>query len=196
MSRELHVPRQVNLGCWHREIPGWIHVDLCDMPHIDHKSDIDQLDMFGDDSIDLLYSSHSFEYFDRAEAPKVLAEWRRVLRPGGTLRMAVPDFDALLEVYRRVGDIDRVLGPLYGRMAIETPQGHQVLYHKTAYNFPSLKAVLEAANFADVRRYDWRQTIHKDYDDHSQAHFPHMDKEDGLLISLNVEATKPESRRG
>ena len=46
--------------------------------------------------------------------------------------------------------------------------------------------------FVNVRRYDWRQTIHKDYDDHSQAYYPHMDKENGLLMSLNVEADKPE----
>ena len=49
---------------------------------------------------------------------------------------------------------------------------------------------LIAAGFKDVRRYDWRQTEHKDYDDFSQAYIPHMDKENGLLISLNVEATK------
>lgn len=46
------------------------------------------------------------------------------------------------------------------------------------------------AGFKDVRRYDWRQTEHKDYDDFSQAYIPHMDKENGLLISLNIEATK------
>ena len=29
---------KLNLGCWHRYIPGFIHVDLCDFEHIDHKS--------------------------------------------------------------------------------------------------------------------------------------------------------------
>ncbi|GAG94071.1 unnamed protein product, partial [marine sediment metagenome] len=33
-------------------------------------------------------------------------------------------------------------------------------------------------------------TIHKGYDDCSQSYIPHMDKEHGLLISLNVEAEK------
>jgi ubiquinone/menaquinone biosynthesis C-methylase UbiE len=184
-------PRLVNLGCWHRHIPGWVHVDLCDMPHIDHKSGIDRLHMFEDESVDLLYSSHSFEYFDRREAAAVLLEWRRVLRVGGVLRLAVPDFDALLEVYRRTGDMRHLLGPLYGRMEIDTGEGKEFIYHRTAYNFGALKMVLETAGFADVHRYDWRQTVHKDYDDHSQAYFPHMDKENGLLISLNVEAVKP-----
>ena len=32
--------------------------------------------------------------------------------------------------------------------------------------------------------------IHIDYDDYSQAYYPHMDKDNGILISLNVEAIK------
>lgn len=180
----------LNLGCWHRHIPGWVHVDLCDMPHIDHKTSIDKLPMFADASVDLIYSSHSFEYFDRQEAVGVLAEWRRVLKPGGTLRLAVPDFEALIQVYRKTGQVERVVGPLYGRMEIETPEGPAKLYHKTVYDFASLTRVLEENGFGNVRRYDWQQTIHKDHDDHSQAYFPHMDKENGILVSLNVEADR------
>jgi len=183
-------PVNLNLGCWHRYIPGWVHVDLCDMPHIDFKSSIDQLPMFADGTVDLIYSSHSFEYFDRQQAVGVLAEWRRVLKPGGTLRLAVPDFDALLQVYAKTGEIKRILGPLYGRMEIDTETGPTMLYHKTTYNFPSLADLLAENGFGDVRRYDWQKTIHKDYDDHSQAYFPHMDKENGILVSLNIEATK------
>jgi hypothetical protein len=32
---------KLHLGCWHRYIPGFIHIDLCDMEHIDYKSSID-----------------------------------------------------------------------------------------------------------------------------------------------------------
>jgi ubiquinone/menaquinone biosynthesis C-methylase UbiE len=180
----------LNLGCWHRYIPGFVHVDLCDMPHIDHKTSIDSLPMFADDSVDLIYSSHSLEYFDRLEAERVLAEWRRVLRPGGTLRVAVPDFDRLVEIYNRSGELRYLLGPLYGRMEITTASGLAKLYHKTVYNLTHLTALLKMCGFGNVRRYDWRQTVHKDYDDHSQAYFPHMDKNNGILLSLNVEADK------
>ncbi len=181
----------LNLGCWHRHIPGWVHIDLCDMPHIDYKASIDDLSMFEDNKVDLIYSSHSLEYFDRQDAEGVLSEWHRALKPGGTLRLAVPNFDALLQVYDKTGDISRILGPLYGRMEIDVPGGgKQMLYHKTTYNFDSLKALLEAQGFENVRLYDWQETIHKDYDDHSQAYFPHMDKENGILVSLNIEADK------
>ncbi len=39
---------------------------------------------------------------------------------------------------------------------------------------------LEFSGFDMVKRYDWQKTIHKDYDDHSQAYYPHMDKENGI----------------
>src|SRR5688500_12435287 len=117
---------KLHLGCWTRDLPGFINVDLVDLPHIHHKTGIDDLSMFEDDSAELIYSSHNFEYFDRIEGLKVLREWRRVLKPGGTLRIAVPDFDKLIEVYRLTGDANRIMGPLFGRMPINTQDGEKV----------------------------------------------------------------------
>jgi ubiquinone/menaquinone biosynthesis C-methylase UbiE len=181
---------KVHLGCWHRVIPGFVHVDLCDMPHIDHKSSIDQLPFFTDDSVELIYCSHALEYFDREQARAVLKEWRRVLAPGGWLRLAVPDFDALIEVYRHTGELARVLGPLYGKMGITTAEGSATLYHKTTYDERSLAALLLEVGFVEPQRWNWRETEHAHVDDHSQAYFPHMQKETGLLVSLNIQACK------
>ena len=83
------------------------------------------------------------------------------------------------------------MGLLYGRMEIQTETGPRMLYHKTVWDFAFLKSLLEECGFENVRRYDWQQTVHKDFDDHSQAYFPHMDKDNGLLMSLNVEADNP-----
>lgn len=181
---------KVHLGCGKRFIPGFVHVDLDDFPHIDHRHSITTLPMFQDNGVDVIYACHVLEYFDRSEVMDVLGEWRRVLGPGGVLRLAVPDFEALVQVYGEDGDLNRILGPLYGRFPINGPKGETTLYHRTVYDFADLEQVLIAAGFKDVRRYDWRQTEHKDYDDFSQAYIPHMDKENGLLISLNVEAVK------
>jgi predicted SAM-dependent methyltransferase len=167
-----------------------MHVDIADFPHIDRRGDVRDLSFLPDGAADLVYASHVLEYFDRVEAPEVLHEWRRVLRPAGVLRVAVPDFEALAAVYTRDGDLARVLGPLYGRMTVRAADGERVLYHRTAYDFPSLRAVLEGAGFSGVRRYDWRRSVHLHHDDHSQAYIPHMDKDNGTLISLNVEAVR------
>jgi predicted SAM-dependent methyltransferase len=110
-----------------------------------------------------------------------------VLRPGGTLRLAVPDFEALVRVYLQGGDLAKIVGPLYGRWALG---GGNCIYHRTVYDFRTLSEVLVENGFVRVRRYDWRETIHRDHDDYSQAYVPHLDKENGILVSLNVEADK------
>ena len=65
-----------------------------------------------------------------------------------------------------------------------------IIYHKTCYDFLSMSTLLEQCGFKNVIRYDWRETEHSHIDDHSQAYFPHMDKQHGTLVSLNVEAVK------
>jgi hypothetical protein len=97
----------------------------------------------------------------------------------------VPDFASLCDVYRRYGRLDLVIGALFGR------QDYLYNIHYNVFDYGELSANLERAGFIDVRRYDWRQTEHADVDDYSQAYIPHMDKENGTLISLNVECNKP-----
>jgi predicted SAM-dependent methyltransferase len=180
---------KLHLGCGKRYLPGFVHVDRADYPHIDFRCGADSLGMFESDAAEFIYASHMLEYFDRVEVRRVLEEWRRVLCPGGLLRLAVPDFEALAEVYFQNKKLDTILGPLYGHMEIAGSDA--AIYHKTVYDFESLRNLLEEGGFRDVRRYDWRETIHRGVDDHSQAYIPHMDKEHGKLISLNVESWKP-----
>jgi predicted SAM-dependent methyltransferase len=182
---------KLHLGCGKRFIPGFFHIDVANYAHIDSVREISDLSIFENESVDLIYCSHALEYFDRYEAVKVLSEWHRVLRKGGTLRIAVPDFEALVEVYCAFKNLDLIKGPLYGRLTIDTLEGQRVIYHKTCYDFESLKRLLEKSGFMNVQRYDWRKTEHKDVDDYSQAYIPHMDKKKGKLISLNIEAKKP-----
>jgi predicted SAM-dependent methyltransferase len=83
---------KLHLGCGERYLPGYTHIDLDNYPHINYRHDVHDLSMFEDETVDEIYCSHTFEYFDRKEAEDVLHEWYRVLRPGGILRVAVPDF--------------------------------------------------------------------------------------------------------
>ena len=179
---------QLHIGCGKRFLPGFVHIDVGDFPHVEHRRSAESLPMFADESVDVIYASHILQYYDRHEVRAALAEWRRVLKRGAVLRLAVPDFPALVEVYRQSGSLAAILGPLYGRMKVEG-EDEQLIYHRTAYDFSALEALLHEHGFDDVRRWDWRQTF-QDHDDFSQAYFPHMDRDHGLLISLNVEATR------
>ena len=177
---------KINLGCgWRNFGKDWIHIDGGNYPHLDSK-DIINLP-YKDNSIDLIYASHVIEYFDREEIPNILNKWKSKLKPGGTLRLAVPNFHTRAKLY--IEDkisLNNFLGPLYGKMKMD----NSIIYHKTTYDYKELKDILDKCGFININYYDWRNTEHSNFDDHSQAYIPHMDKENGTLISLNIEAVK------
>lgn len=178
------VVMKLHLGCGKRYIPGYIHIDAVEYPHIDHVSTIDHLSFIQDESVEVIYNCHVLEHFKRKEVGRVLAEWRRVLKKGGVLRTAVPDFEKICEIYMKYKDISKVIGPIFGK------QDYLYNIHYNVFDFESLSEVLNHAGFGEIKKYDWRKTEHADVDDFSQAYIPHMDKENGVLISLNIECVK------
>ena len=98
--------------------------------------------------------------------------------------MAVPNFEAICDYYSRTRKLEDVRGLLYGG------QNHPLNSHTTTFDEEYLKGCLEKVGFKDVRWWDWRYTEHSEYDDYSQCFLPHMNKESGMLMSLNLEATK------
>lgn len=198
-------PIKLHLGCGWRDFgEDWIHIDGGEYPHL-HSHDITKLP-FQNESVDLIYASHVFEYFDREEGLEVLKEWFRVLKKGGILRLAVPDFEEIAKLYSQGKfSLKNFLGPLYGKMKMGVKglneENNPTIYHKTVYDFDDLKELLGSVGFKNIQKYDWKVTSpHDKFDDHSQSYLPSenfiptfekpFDKENGYLISLNLEAEK------
>ena len=186
---------QLHLGCGAKNFgDSWVHIDGAHLPHI--KSHILTNLPYEDNEVDLIYASHVLEYFDRDEGLKVLKEWNRVLKKGGVLRLAVPDFNALANIVLYLdGSLEDILGPLYGRMKMDG----EYIYHKTVYNCRELYDSLDRAGFKDFYEYDWKKTPpHDKIDDCSRAYYPHCPeciktgkfKDSQVHISLNIEAVK------
>src|SRR6185295_12356578 len=154
---------KIHIGCGKRDFgTGWLHVDGEQYPHI-KSNDVFLYDQH-DRSADLIYASHFIEYFDRQEVKGLFAQWHRVLKRGGVLRLAVPDFYAMAAAYFYSSNeftLDDFLGPLYGRMIM----GGNIIYHKTVYDQKSLEAVLSAAGFKKFRLWDFTKTEHAAFDD-------------------------------
>jgi len=179
--------RRLHLGCGAKYLPGFFHVDILNAPHVDHCGHVDELAFIPDGTVELIYACHVLEHFGRYEVEPVLREWYRVLAPGGVLRLAVPDFAAVVELYQTLGLEDGrngLMGLVCGGQ--RTPYD----FHKIAFDRPFLTRLLHAAGFGEVRPWAWRTTDHAHLDDYSQAYLPHMDKEHGRLMSLNLEAEK------
>lgn len=177
---------KLHLGCGKRYIPGFIHVDVKPAPHVDIVSLVEKLPM-ADATASLIYASHVLEHFGRFQFKSVLMEWFRILEPGGVLRLAVPDFAACATIYYEQGLVDGLSGVVG---LISGGQRDEYDYHKMIFDEPLLRDALLATGFREVRRWDWRTTEHYDVDDYSQAYLPHLHKDDGRLMSLNLEAVK------
>jgi predicted SAM-dependent methyltransferase len=178
---------KLHLGCGNRFIPGFFHVDYMDYPHVDRRGPVEDLTFLEDDTVELIYASHILEHFGRHEVERVLREWRRVLVPGGILRLAVPDFRAVVELYENEG-LQNGYSGLVGLVC--GGQRHPLDFHKIIFDKPFLTYLLRNAGYSDVRDWDWRTTEHATVDDYSQAYIPHMAKGTGRLVSLNVEAVR------
>ena len=113
---------------------------------------------------------------------------KKCLKPNGILRLAVPNFDKYARLYA-VGKItlDQCVGPLYGKWKMTNTD---TIYHKTTYDFKSLKKKLTLNGFSNIKLWDWSEVEHGAIDDYSQSYIPHMDKESGHLMSLNIECNK------
>ena len=177
--------KKLHLGCGEKFIPGWEHVDAKPFPHIDVVADVADLSMYQGGSADLIYACHVLEHFGRNRYKDVLEEWYRVLAPGGVLRLAVPDFSAVYAEYAKGRPLQDLLSLLVGGQKDE----HD--FHYMVFDYDHLVSSLTAIGFHQVSRYDWWKTEHADMDDYSQAYLPHMNNKNGRLMSLNVEAKKP-----
>ena len=110
---------KLHLGSGSRYLEGYVHIDIADYEHIDIRTSIDKLNTIDDDTVSEIYASHVLEYFDRNEVESVLKEWMRVLKKDGILRIAVPNFEALIKVYEETNEIEKILGPLYGKVGLK-----------------------------------------------------------------------------
>jgi predicted SAM-dependent methyltransferase len=174
---------KVNLGCGKCYIPGWLNIDLFSTVKADIYADLSALPIERG-TVSLLFCSHLLEHCQRSTIIATLSHWRDLLKDGGVLRLAVPNFKAVCEYYQKTGDLKSVLGLLYGG------QNHPKNNHFITFDEASLTEALKMAGFKDIRPWDWRTTEHAAFDDFSQAYLPFMQKETGLHVSLNLEATK------
>ncbi len=84
--------------------PGWKILNIQPGPHVDYLGDCRDLSQFSSESVDEVYASHVLEHLDyNRELIAVLSEIRRILKPGGSVYISVPDLDILCQLFVQPG---------------------------------------------------------------------------------------------
>jgi predicted SAM-dependent methyltransferase len=172
---------KLHLGCGKRILPGYVNIDI-DNDACDVMCDIRKL-YYEDSSVDEIYACHVLEHFGRHEVNDIIEEWKRILKIGGKIYIAVPDIDSAISYYMKTNDLTALYGQFWGG------QRNEYDYHKFGFNFKTISDILTSHGFTDISLYDTFEYLPKDFDDYSKSYLPHMDFT-GHHLSLNVTATR------
>ena len=152
--------RRLNWGCGAAGVPGWVNSDAKQGPGIDISCDIRDGFPLPDDTFDYIVAIHALPEIPYDNLRTTLQELRRVLKPGGTLRVALPDLDKGIDAYRRA-DRDYFLVPDDAVERLGSKFAVQMVwfgYSRSLFTRDYIEEVLEKAGFWTVEHHAFRET--------------------------------------
>jgi predicted SAM-dependent methyltransferase len=193
--------RKLQIGAGPNLLDGWLNTDR-DRPTGGAYLDATRRFPIPDVSFDRVFCEHTIEHLSYEAGKHMLRECFRVLKPGGKVRIATPDLETVLSLYR---GRDEELPARYIEWATNTfisdADGYRPSLvinnmfrnwgHKFIYDEETLGHVLSDAGFVDVRRFGCGQSD----DPHLRGIESHgATAEDRELIrfeTLVLQATRP-----
>lgn len=151
---------KLNLGAGPKPAPGYINIDRSNGQEVYPLP-------YPDNYADEIRASHILEHFGHTETVKVLDEWYRVLKPGGVMKIAVPDFGWIVERYNNRDSI-----PTQGY--IMGGQSHPDDFHRTVFDRELLSEAMRYTGLRSIR--EWKSELN------DCATLP---------VSLNLQGIKP-----
>lgn len=140
---------RVHVGCGRHVLDGWWNCDVQRHPKAarDPEALCDTRSIpLPDRCASVLMSCHVLEHFYRWEVDDVLAEWRRLLMPGGILILELPNLESACRNLLSGLDDQMCMWPIYGDWSHRDPY----MMHKHGYTPGTLRALLEANGFHRV----------------------------------------------
>lgn len=162
LLKELRTLRDLwlHLGSSSTRLPGWVNIDA--FPGGDLVLDLRRGLPFLDNSAQFIFHEHFLEHLDYyLEVPEFLAECHRVLKPGGTMRIVVPDVETFVAAYQqRAMDWFQQVEP--ERNFRSACEGLALTFqyegqHHSAWDYETLERNLKQGGFNRVERTGYRQ---------------------------------------
>lgn len=162
----LHVgcgaPNPAKLPSAYFPIGAWRELRLDIDPDVapDIEASITDMSMLPDASVDAIWSSHNLEHLWAHEVPVALAEFHRVLHPGGFALLTMPDLQQVATLVASGALEDpayiSMMGPvspidmIYGHRP-SVAAGNGFMSHRTGFTASTLAGHLGRAGFEDVQ---------------------------------------------
>jgi predicted SAM-dependent methyltransferase len=141
---------RLHLGCGGVRKEGWVNIDLLGDP-VDIAWDLAKPLPFEDGAVDAVFHEHLLEHLPLSAGISFSKEVVRVVRPGGIVRVGVPDAGRLLRSY--VDPSDDYLDRNHPGRPTRLLAAQELFYwhrHVTMYDAETLAMVLEAAGLEQV----------------------------------------------
>lgn len=151
--------RRLNLGCGYDRREGYLNVDLQDFHSPDLIADIRDLPMLSSGHFEEILAFDCLEHLPRTDSARALEEWNRLLTPGGTLRLTVPDAAAILQRLAASDDLEeheRWLANLFGTQAYTGD------FHQAGFTDILMIGLLARTGYCGIRierRDDWLLSV-------------------------------------
>jgi SAM-dependent methyltransferase len=152
--------RRLNWGCGPTPAAGWINADLLCAPGIELSGDIRNGLALPDASIDYAVSIHALQDLPYPDIVPALRELRRVLKPDGVLRVAVPDLERSIQAWCR-GDAAYFYIPDADARSVGSKLIVQAIWYgstRTPFTWDFLDEVADASGFRRFTRCKFHQT--------------------------------------
>jgi predicted SAM-dependent methyltransferase len=145
-------PLLLHLGSGGEHKDGWVNMDLIGDP-VEVAWDFAKPLPFADGSVDGIFNEHMFECLPIAVGDAFARDCYRVLKPGGILRIAVPDAGLLVEscVNGGAGVIEETR-PGRPTPILAMQEIFYWYYHHTMYDFETLELMCRAAGFTKIEQ--------------------------------------------
>lgn len=160
---------QLNIATGGKGLPGWVNTEIRRHADTTLCLDVRKNLPLASDSVARILAEHVVEHVDfQYDLPSMLSDWHRVLKPGGVLRIVVPDLQSHIEAYvskdpsrwKALGwDLANMPWDVHTPMHILNHTFHQGGEHLFGYDFETLKWALDKAGFASVRRSAFGQSV-------------------------------------
>ena len=146
------IDKNLHLGCGSKILPGYVNTDIQNWSGLcDYTVDARDLSIFPSNRFEFVYTRQMLEHIPPWDTMKALKEWHRVLKPGGKVKISVPDLKQIFEGWLVTGKTteNEALKNIYGN-TLPYEKRYKNRAHLTGFTFERLKRLLKEAGFVDV----------------------------------------------